>query len=191
MDAIDALLNRSSSPILTSPGPTEEHLQLLFRAALKAPDHARLRPWRFLIITDNHRNKLGEVFAKAISLKNNRELSEQEQQRYQQLPMRAPTIVAPICCIHKHKKVPEIEQMLSLAAGVQSMLLMAFTLDIGAYWRTGELCYNDFVANKLGLSATEKLCGFVYLGTKAGKNAPKEELNIEDFTSYWGNNTKF
>jgi nitroreductase len=190
MDAIDALLNRRSSPVLTSPGPTKEQLQLLFKAALKAPDHSRLRPWRFLIITDNHRNKLGEIFTKAISLKNNRELSEQEQHRYQQLPMRAPTIVAPICCIKEHKKVPEIEQMLSLAAGVQSMLLMAFTLGVGAYWRTGELCYNDFVAKQLGLSATEKLCGFVYLGTKVEKNTLKEELNIEDFTSYWGDNNK-
>jgi nitroreductase len=190
MNAIDALLNRSSSPIVTSPGPTKEQLQMLFRAALKAPDHARLRPWRFLVIDGNNRSKLGAIFAEAASLNNKRELSEQEQQRYQQLPMRAPTIIAPICCIKKHKKVPEIEQMLSLAAGVQSMLLMAFALGLGAYWRTGDLCYNALVASHLGLSTTEKLCGFVYLGTKVEKNTLKEELNIEDFTSYWGDNNK-
>ena len=37
----------------------------MLRAAVAAPDHGRLRPWRFLHITDAGRDALGELFAEA------------------------------------------------------------------------------------------------------------------------------
>lgn len=50
MDALDVLLNRVSVARLTEPAPTAEQLETLFAAALRAPDHKQLRPWRFLTI---------------------------------------------------------------------------------------------------------------------------------------------
>ena len=49
MDTLAALHNRISSPRLSGE-VSEEHLQNIFKAALRAPDHAQLKPWRFLII---------------------------------------------------------------------------------------------------------------------------------------------
>ena len=58
MDTLAALHNRISSPRLSGE-VSDEHLQNIFKAALRAPDHAQLKPWRFLIIKEEARNKLG------------------------------------------------------------------------------------------------------------------------------------
>ena len=64
MDTLAALHNRISSPRLSGE-VSDEHLQNIYKAALRAPDHAQLKPWRFLIIKEEARDKLGELFAQA------------------------------------------------------------------------------------------------------------------------------
>jgi len=66
MEALDALLNRVSAPRLVEPGPTAAQRDVLFAAALRAPDHGQLRPYRFLSIEGQARNRLGEVLAQAV-----------------------------------------------------------------------------------------------------------------------------
>ena len=50
MQAIEALLERRSAKALTAPAPDEGALELIFASAAAAPDHGRLRPWRFIVI---------------------------------------------------------------------------------------------------------------------------------------------
>ena len=50
MQALDALLNRVSVPRLIDPAPTAEQREVLFGAAMRAPDHGHLQPWRFLTV---------------------------------------------------------------------------------------------------------------------------------------------
>src|SRR5262249_62013644 len=47
MQAIEALLQRHSARALQEPGPDEAALALMLESATRAPDHGRLRPWRF------------------------------------------------------------------------------------------------------------------------------------------------
>jgi nitroreductase len=58
MNAIEALLTRYSVGRLTTPAPTGEALDNIIKAGLHANDHKRLRPWKFLIIEGEARNKL-------------------------------------------------------------------------------------------------------------------------------------
>ncbi len=66
MDALELLLSRDSALKLESPGPTDEELDQIFASANRAPDHGRLRPWRFLVIPTERRARLGEVMADAM-----------------------------------------------------------------------------------------------------------------------------
>src|SRR5678816_3617391 len=50
MDALELLLGRNSAVKLQDPGPVDHALDVIFRSALRAPDHGRLRPWRFIVI---------------------------------------------------------------------------------------------------------------------------------------------
>ncbi len=62
--ALSLLLERYSlgGKDLAEPGPSESQLQLITLAALRAPDHAELSPFRLIIIEKNARNRLADLF---------------------------------------------------------------------------------------------------------------------------------
>ena len=71
MNTIDALLTRNSAPRLTTPIPTEDQLEIAYKCALRAPDHAWIRPWKFIQISEQGLDKLSDAFvntAKKLSL---------------------------------------------------------------------------------------------------------------------------
>ena len=47
MDALEALHYRRSYPRLDGPVPSDKILQNIYKAAIRAADHALLKPWRF------------------------------------------------------------------------------------------------------------------------------------------------
>ena len=65
MDALHLLQNRTSSPALRAPAPSSDELELMFKAALRAPDHGALQPYRFLTIEGEALGKLGDLYLKA------------------------------------------------------------------------------------------------------------------------------
>ncbi|MBT8765114.1 nitroreductase family protein [Metapseudomonas boanensis] len=184
MEALDALLNRVSLARLQEPAPDAAQRELLFRAALRAPDHGYLRPWRFLTVEGAARDKLGELFASAL-LSKDPEASEQAIAKARAMPLRAPLLVVVIATLQAGHKVPESEQLLSAGCAAHGILLAAHAQGLGAMWRTGEMSYNRQVAAGLGLSEQERIVGFLYLGSVAGERRNPPELQPADFVKAW------
>lgn len=185
MDALAALHNRASTGKLMEPAPSEQQRQNIFRAALRAADHACLRPWRFLLVEGESRNRLGEIFLRATEQEQGSPLAEAPRQRTLAMPLRAPLIIVVITRLQEHPKVPYLEQHMSTAGAVQAMLTAAYAEGVGVYWRTGPLASNPAVAKGLDLAENERIDGFIYCGTpeKAPRQAP--DLPIDDFFSHW------
>ena len=178
MEALAALQQRVSSPKLCEPAPSAEQRQAIFQAALRAADHANLRPWRFIVVEGDARGALGELFLQAC-LRKTPDLDEAQRAKIQSKPLRAPLIlVAPYV---EHAKVPELELHLSCGAAVQNILNAAFALGVGAYWRTGSMAFNGQVNEGLGLAARDQIVGFIYMGTPDGRTKPVPTLKIDDF----------
>lgn len=184
MDALDALHLRSSVPKLSDPLPSMEMLENIYRAAFSAADHAVLRPWRFLEVKGDSRQKLGELFA-AAGIANDASLEPAAIEKLRCKPLRAPLILICISSYKPHPKVPEIEQDLSAGAATQNMLLAAFAQGLGAMWRTGSLAYDPFVKAGLGLSTAEKIIGFLYVGTIDGGTKRLCEPDIQSHFQEW------
>lgn len=184
MDALDALHQRSSVPRLGEPVPSAEMLENIYKAAFSAADHAVLKPWRFLVIKGKSLEKLGDLFVEA-GLEKDPDLLPNAVEKLRRKPMRAPLILVCISCYKSHPKVPEIEQDLSAGAATQNMLLAAFAQGLGAMWRTGSLAYNATVKRGLGLSAEEKIIGFLYIGTIDGGTKRPCEVDIESHFQDW------
>ena len=53
MDALTAITARRSIGRLGPPAPAGDDLQRIVDAALAAPDHEELRPWRFVVLDDS------------------------------------------------------------------------------------------------------------------------------------------
>ncbi|HBX55994.1 nitroreductase family protein [Pseudomonas sp. UBA2684] len=184
MDALDALLNRVSAPRLREPAPDIAQRELLFRAALRAPDHAQLRPWRFLTVEGAARERLGELFAETL-LADSASVSEEALTKARAMPLRAPLVVVAIAHVQAHFKVPAQEQVIAAGCAAHAILLAAHAQGLGAVWRTGELAYNARVAAGLGLSAEEQIIGFLYLGTAERELRIPAQVDLADFVSAW------
>lgn len=182
MDALDNILNRVSARLLTKPHPDKDEMDKVFRAALRAPDHAWLRPSSFIQVTGEGIKRLSEIFeeyGKTIPGTTDETIS-----KYKNAPYRAPMIIILINSIKDHPKVPNIEQKLSTAASAQNILLSLNALGYSAIWRTGKLAFNPFIASRLNLEANQEILGYIYIGTANGTNKKIPELDIEDFVSY-------
>lgn len=185
MDALKVLHERRSVAKLTDPAPDEAQRRAIFSAALRAADHGRLRPWRFLVIEGRSALlELGDLLCRA-AVEDNPEMPEAARQAQRHKPLRAPTVVVAIARCQDHPSVPEVEQLISAGAGVQNMLNAAHALGLGAFWRTGAMAYHPTVRRGLGLASGEHIVGFLYLGTPASPPAPATPPPVEDFFTPW------
>lgn len=183
-DILRFLQNRNSSPRLTAPAPSAQEMQAIFRAATRVPDHAWLRPWRFITIAGERRRELGAVLREAL-LRRKPDADAAAQAKADAAPLRAPLLVVVVARLTEHPKVPPIEQRLSAGCAAQAILLGAEALGYAGVWRTGDPAFDRFVMTQLGLAETEEIIGFLYLGTREGPAKALPELDTADFVTSW------
>ena len=184
MDASRLLQERRSFARLAAPAPEGVVRERIFSAALRAPDHARLRPWRFLVVEGEGRTALGEAMVRAMAAEKP-QLDDAVAQKLRANPLRAPLVIVLVARVTAHPKVPEIEQQLSLGCAAQAMLLAAQAEGFGGIWRTGPVTYVPALARELGLGADDQVLGFLYLGTPASGEPAPERPGIAEHFSTW------
>ena len=184
METLEAIQTRNSVPLLTDPAPTSEEMSEVYKGALRAPDHARLRPWKFIEVRGDSRDKLAKIFIDTATAINS-DLSENEISKLEKAPHRAPMVIILAANIKEHPKVPEIEQIISLGAAAQNILLGIHEIGYSAVWRTGNMAFNPEITKFLGLEENFKIIGYLYVGTSTGKEKPIPELEIQDFLEVW------
>ena len=184
MDALTALQTRNSASSLTDPAPDAAQRAQLFRAALRAPDHARLRPWRFVTVEGEARQRLGAEFER-IALQSNPDLDEAARLKLRNAPLRAPLLVIVLARLQPSPKVPEIEQLLAAGAAAQNLLVAAHALGFGGIWRTGDIAYRPELVAALGCPDDHRVVGILYLGTLLGTPKPLLELDPADYVRAW------
>lgn len=180
MDAITALQTRTAAPRLVEPAPGPVEMEQIIKAALRAPDHGMLRPWRYLIVQGDARQKLGQLFVDCLQPE-----APEVRERLLNSALRAPMVIIAVAAIKQHPKVPAIEQVSSTAAGVQNMQVAIHALGFDANWRTGEVAYDARIKAALGLQPSDEIVGYLYVGTATTKDRPVPEHAQENFVEYW------
>jgi len=179
-------LDRVSTPanMLIEPAPNDEQLAQIFRAAMNAPDHMHLKPYRFITIRGEARQALSAVFVNAVQIRKP-DVDSDYLKKQGQKPLRSPLIVVLVASLHDEPKVPEIEQMLCAGAVANNMMLASNALGFGSIWLTGDNSYDDNVCRPLGLTSSERIIGFIYLGTPKVKKSNRETPDLSDKVSDW------
>ncbi|WP_339631735.1 nitroreductase [uncultured Sneathiella sp.] len=183
MNAIEALVTRKSTARLIEPAPGAEDLGIMMKAAIRAPDHCRLRPWRFLVVEGTAREKLGDIFMDALKSRDP-EAAEALLQKEKNKPQRAPMVIVVIAKVEEHPKVPAIEQILSAGAAAQNLMLAAHALGYGGIWRSGKPCFDPNVKRALGAREADQIVGFLYLGTAERPPILSDE-SPEEYVEMW------
>ena len=164
--SLDLLLSRASNGALRDPAPDGRALELIVEAGLRAPDHGKLRPWRFVAIRGEARARFADVAVAALRLRDVT-ASEAEAVRMRGKLTAPPLILALGVHVTPAHKVPEIEQVMSVAAAAMNMLNAAHALGFAGKWVTGPNAYDPAVVEALGFTTPDQLAGFLYLGTPA------------------------
>jgi nitroreductase len=184
MQALNALLQRRSAKTLTAPAPDVGALDLILASAAAAPDHGRLRPWRFIVIEADSLGRFGDLLAAHLR-RQHPTTGEETLQRERQKAFRAPMILVVAAVCTAGGKIPVIEQVLSAAAAAQNVMLAAHALGFNSMWKTGAPAYDDEVKAALGLQAKDAIVGFMYLGTDASKPDTTPRPSWRDLVRHW------
>lgn len=180
--ALELLLHRRSHANLCEPGPDADALDLMLQAALQVPDHHYLRPYRFLLASEQGRERLGEKLAQAAREEGQ---SETVITKAATMALRAPLLITVVFSPDTGSPIPLLDQQLCAASTVHTLQLAATALGFGAIWRSGWPMYSQQVAQQLGLAAHESIVGFLYVGTIAkDQRSARPEASWEKFVSY-------
>ena len=173
MRALELLLSRQSAGLLQEPAPDGAELDLILDAGLRAPDHGRLRPWRFVLMRGAQRQAWADRLAEAAKARDP-ENGAMMAEKSRAWVARTPLIIA-VGVEMKQGKIPEIEQLLSTGAAAMNMLNAIHLLGYGGMWVTGANCYDPQVNKWLGFEAPSRLAGFLGVGTPRPQpaDAPK------------------
>jgi nitroreductase len=182
MELLDVIHGRQTISKVKTDALPRNVIETLLSAGAQAPNHYKVRPWRFVVLTGDGRKRLGDVFA-ASFLDRNPTAPKEAAEKPRSLPLRAPVVIA----IGADKPAPdtktiEIENISAASAAAQNILLAAHALGLGAIWRTGEWARDPMVKEFLGFAADQHIVGFIYAGYPDILPEPYVRQGFEDRT---------
>jgi nitroreductase len=183
-DALQLLKTRRSvKPMeMSGPAPTDAEIDTLLTIASRVPDHGKLTPWRFIVFTGEARIAAGQVIADVFA-KNRADATADQIEFERQRLTRAPLVIAVVSRAATHAKIPMWEQELSAGASAMSLVLAAHTMGYAASWLTEWYAYDRAVLDGLGLAPTERIAGFVHIGTPARPPEDRDRPKLESIVT--------
>lgn len=185
MNSVDHLIQRVSVPgqRLVAPAPDDAQLELMFRAAMSAPDHGDLKPQRFIVVRGDAKQRLREVYEEAFVAAYPGSSAEDIAKQADKA-LRAPMMIFAVAHITEGK-IPEWEQIVTAGVATEHLQLAANALGFGCVWVTGPFAKSPIVNQKLGLEANEKIVGIVYVGTVDGHHPQVNRPHPAPFVREW------
>jgi nitroreductase len=166
---LDFLSRRRSASalMLCAPGPGDDEIDALLTLAVRVPDHGKLSPWRFIVMTGEAKADIGKALSQIAErqpnvIKANAALGK----------FLTPPVVIAVVSSPKPGEIPKWEQRLSAGAVCLTLLNAATAMGYGANWITDWYAYDAEAAKVFGLDEAERIAGFVYIGTPS--EAPLE-----------------
>jgi len=183
MEVFEAIYHRHSQKKVKPDALPRELIEKLLDAAVQAPNHYKVRPWRFVVLTGDARRKLGDVMAASL-LDRHPEFPQEAFDKARATPLQAPVVIAVGVDKPSELKVLEIENICAAATACQNLLLAAHAMGLGAKWRTGEWARDEKVKEFLRFDADQHVIAFIYVGYPEFFPEPVIRPSFEDRTMW-------
>jgi nitroreductase len=171
-------------PRVREEAPTRAEIAELLELAVRAPNHHRTEPWRFIVLAGAERERLARAMRDEAVASGTDEDRATHDARAK--VGRAPVIVVFTYVPSDDPKVVEQEELVATAMAMQNFLLAAYAKGLGAMLRTGPAAYHTAVAEHLELASSERVVGFVYLGYPAAERELTAREPAETRTRWYG-----
>lgn len=165
-DVLAFLERRRSVPLnqFRDPGPDEAQLRRLLTIAVRAPDHGKLEPWRFIVYDRAAGEKIGEALAE-LAQKRNPAMREDEIDKERNRLCRAPVAIGIVSTAQEHDRIPVWEQFLSAGAVAMNLVSAATAHGFAVNWVTGWFSDDAEGRALVGLAPHERLAGIIHIGS--------------------------
>jgi nitroreductase len=183
-EALKFLLERRSRPAktLVAPGPDKANLEPLLTAAARTPDHGKLEPWRFIVLSKETLTTLAEKIterAKAMGL--DEDQTAKARRSYDNGPMAVVVVEVQKTSV----KIPAIEQTYSAGAACLALLNAALAHGWGANWLSGWPSHDrEFASNAFSLAENERVAGLIYIGTETSRPPERSRPNLQNIVTW-------
>lgn len=155
---------------LRGPAPSPADLLRMTEAALRAPDHAGLVPFRFAVVRDGARERLGALFER-VALAQGK--APEQALRDRARATDPPLLVAVIARIDAgHPLATVHEQWIVLGGALSNFLTAAHAMGYGGKMLSGSKVRAQAVMSAF-CRPGESLVGWMVLGTPQGQGQPK------------------
>lgn len=168
---------------MTGPGPTEAQLADILAIAARTPDHGKLSPWRFIIVEQDARDALSELFRTALADEEPDAPPAKFEKSDQAAKAGGALIVVVSAPVEGHK-IPVWEQQLSCGAAAMNILWAAHALGFVGGWVTGWQAYSPAVTRAL-CKPGERIAGFVHIGHPAHPLEDRPREPVETLIRRW------
>ncbi len=163
MDVFEAIHGRHMQTKVKQDAVPRAVIEKILSAAVQAPNHYKIRPWRFVVMTGSGLDKLGDVFAASFA-ERQPDAPAEALEKTRVLPRRAPLLIAVGVDKPSEPEVLAIENIVAVATACQNLLLAAQAEGLAVKWRTGEWADDMKVKEFLGFSADQHVIAFLYIG---------------------------
>jgi nitroreductase len=184
MDLFEALRSRRSIGKLGG-DVSDDEIRTLVEAGLWAPNHKLTNPWLFTVVRGAARERLGSLWAELLrdvplppGVEREAYLSKEARK-----PTRAPVLLV-VSCRTVDDPVRAVEDYAAASAATQNVLLAAHAMGLGAVWRTGDMAFHPGIVEHLGLAATDRIVGFVYVGRPAMSAPLAQPRDVDAYIRY-------
>jgi nitroreductase len=172
---VSGLLARRSVKLVGQPGPSEAQIEQALAVAVCAPDHAKLRGWRFALVGQPDIVAVGEKAFEVLEALG-KPMTPEKQASTRAWLKDLPLLVAMAYQVHHdHPKVPALEQTLSMGAAVMNFENAMHSMGYSSFWSTGLGSYTDEMAEYFGFDTLDyQFVGYLGVGTPKNRVIPAE-----------------
>ncbi|WP_265529414.1 nitroreductase family protein [Sphingomicrobium marinum] len=168
---------------MVAPGPSRDELNAILTLAARTPDHGKIVPYRFVIVDDDQRDSLAELFAAAVR-EIDPEVRATKLEKVCAKAHYAPGLVILISSPARDHKIPVWEQ--ELTAGAVGMNLLHATHAHGyvGAWITGDQAYAPAVISAFCKDG-ERIAGYFFLGSPGTMLEERERPDMDEIVTRW------
>ena len=169
---------RSVYPLqyINKPIPKEILYELLVNAN-HAPTHRLTEPWRFKVFTGGGSERLGEFLAEKY-----KEITpgfdHSKFEKIKSNTVKAGAVLAVILHRDPQKRVPEWEEVASVACAIENIWIALEQYNLGGYWSTPVL--REYLGEFIDLKENESCLGVFYIGYCEPSDKIREKKPIEE-----------
>jgi nitroreductase len=174
----------ASAKAMAGPGPNAAQLEDILSIAVRVPDHGKLNPWRFIVFEGDARAQVGYRFAQRFAAIHP-DYPAENIAFQKSLFTRAPVVVVVASTAADHVKIPIWEQQMSASAVCFNLVLAAQAHGFDAQWQSDWVAYEDGAKQAMGIAASEKVAGVIYIGTSTVPLEDRPRPDAKALTTMW------